>query len=223
METFPTESPRLELLDPATPSRPSSLRHVLPLRIIKRSDSSCGWPSGNTADHAPRSCSQETDGSRGSAPDLPGGQNKLTVPKIRGHRNSQMFGSLDEVDETPVPLGREPYLPIGVFSWSTATDWPLTAISSILGTRWLQFLCKRCLAVQFAIRSEHSRRRGHRFFPLSAFAQTEREGIRQICCRIQGPIRFAEFPASHPERISTISRTHRHDPEIANSKRLFMP
>lgn len=113
METSPPESPRLEFLNSVGPTAPSSLKHVVPLRIVKRSDSSCGVPSGEVGDQTPRKCSHETDESRGSAPEPPGGERKLTVPKIRGHRNSQMFESLDEVDETPVQLGRKPYLAEG--------------------------------------------------------------------------------------------------------------
>lgn len=113
METVPPESPRLELLDSARSISPPLLRRVLPLRIFKRSDSECGEPQADFDDRAPRKCSQETDESRGSVPEPPGGERQLTIPKIRGHRNSQHFGSLDDVDESPVPLGRKAYLPEG--------------------------------------------------------------------------------------------------------------
>lgn len=134
MEAFPPEPPRLELLDPAAPGTPPSLKHILPLRIVKRSDSSCGGHRDNIADQAPRRCSQETDESRGSAPDLLCGQKQLTIPKIRGHRNSQVFGSLDELDGTPVPLSREPYLPNSMWYRPTAPDYALTTLDSILET-----------------------------------------------------------------------------------------
>lgn len=103
------EPPRLELLDSTRSISPPVLKRILPLRISKRPDSSCGRPDADLDDQAPRKCSQETDESRDSAPEPPGGERQLTVPKIRGHRNSQLFGSLDEVDESPVPLGRKAY------------------------------------------------------------------------------------------------------------------
>lgn len=86
------------------------LKRVLPLRIIKRSESGCGGPDTDLDDRAPRQCSQETDESRGSVPEPFGGEKQLTIPKIRGHRNGQRIGSLDKVDESPVPLGRKAYL-----------------------------------------------------------------------------------------------------------------
>ncbi|KAF3767590.1 hypothetical protein M406DRAFT_328662 [Cryphonectria parasitica EP155] len=89
------------------------MKHVRPLRIVKRPDSVCGVSVGNVDDQASRRSSQETNKSRGSAPDPPGGDRPLTLPKTRGHRNSRLFGNLDNVDETPVPLGRGPYLSKG--------------------------------------------------------------------------------------------------------------
>lgn len=83
---------------------------MLPLRIVKRSDSICGIADEG---HGTRKCSQETDESRGSAPDPLGAEKPLTIPKIRGNRRSQIFGGLAEIDESPVPLGREPYLKKG--------------------------------------------------------------------------------------------------------------
>lgn len=109
METFPPESARLELHESARSISPPMLKRVLPLRIVKRSDSGCGEPDSDL-DNAPRQCSQETDESRLSAPEPLGGERQLTLPKIRGHRNSQHIGSLDEVDESPVPLGRKAYV-----------------------------------------------------------------------------------------------------------------
>ncbi|KAK7738912.1 hypothetical protein SLS63_002249 [Diaporthe eres] len=83
------------------------MKRVLPLRIVKRSDSTCG----DDADDRPcRRCSQATTESRGSAPESVGGEQQLTVPKVRGSRNGQVFDSLGDVDESPVPLGREAYL-----------------------------------------------------------------------------------------------------------------
>lgn len=83
------------------------MKRILPLRIVKRSHSSCG----DDADDRPcRRCSQATTESRGSAPESTGGVQQLTVPKVRGSRTSQIFDSLGDVDETPVPLGREAYL-----------------------------------------------------------------------------------------------------------------
>lgn len=116
MEASPLESPGLELPHPARPISPPQLKCILPLRIIKRSDSSCGGPDADIDDDAPRKCSRETDESRGSAPEPPGGDMPLTIPKIRGNRTSQIFGSFDAIDESPVPLGRQPYVPKGVLS-----------------------------------------------------------------------------------------------------------
>lgn len=90
------------------------LKRILPLRIIKRSESSLGEQEVEIDDDAPRKCSQETDESRGSAPEPPGGDLPLTVPKIRGSRASQIFGGFDGIDESPVPLGRQPDVPQGV-------------------------------------------------------------------------------------------------------------
>lgn len=87
----------------------------MPLRIVKRSDSSCGTGRGGVDGRSPRTCSQETDESRGSAPEPPGGGQQLTIPKVRGSRSSRVLGSLDDVDESPVPLGRDPYLLRGRF------------------------------------------------------------------------------------------------------------
>lgn len=115
MEASPPDSPRMELLNSSQPSSTPALKHILPLRIVKQSDNSCGGPDIDLDDYAPRKCSQETDESRGSAPDPPGGERQLTVPKIRRNRNSQLFGSLDEVDESHVPpFGRRAYLPKGL-------------------------------------------------------------------------------------------------------------
>lgn len=107
MEAFSSESPRLELLSPAQYSTPPPLRHVLPLRIVKRSDSGSVEPRLDIGHHIPRNCSQETDESRGSAPEPHGGERQLTVPKIRGHRPSHMFESLDELDDISESLDRE--------------------------------------------------------------------------------------------------------------------
>lgn len=109
METFPPESARLELHESSRCISPPMLKRVLPLRIVKRSDSGCGEPDSDL-DNAPRQCSQETDESRGSALEPLGGEKQLTIPKIRGHRNGQHICSLDEVDESPVPLGRKAYI-----------------------------------------------------------------------------------------------------------------
>lgn len=110
METFPPKSTRLELHKPARSISPPMLKRVLPLRIIKRSESGCSGPDTDLDDYAPRQCSKETDESRGSAPDPFDGEKQLTIPKIRGHRSGQHFGNLNGVDESPVPLGRKAYL-----------------------------------------------------------------------------------------------------------------
>ncbi|KAI3397759.1 hypothetical protein diail_10412 [Diaporthe ilicicola] len=107
MEPHAQDSTRLGLHDAEQSVTPPQLRQVLPLRIVKRSDSTCG----DDADDRPcRKCSQATNESRGSATDSTGGEQQLTVPKVRGSRSSQVFDSLGDVDETPVPLGREAYL-----------------------------------------------------------------------------------------------------------------
>lgn len=111
MAPSPPESPRLEILESARSISPPVLRYILPLRIVKHSDSGCSRPDPDLDDHAPRKCSQGTDESRGSVPEPPGGERQLTIPKIRGHRNIQYFDSRsDEVDESPVPLGRKAYI-----------------------------------------------------------------------------------------------------------------
>ncbi|KAK7748557.1 hypothetical protein SLS53_000577 [Cytospora paraplurivora] len=89
---------------------PPPLKRILPLRIMKRPDSCCDLRRHNADDRSPRTCSQETDESCGSAPEPPDGEQQLTIPKIRGSRSSRVFGGLDDVDEDPVPLGREPYV-----------------------------------------------------------------------------------------------------------------
>lgn len=109
MEAFAPESPRLELLGPARYNTPPTMRHVLPLRIVKRSDSGSVKSSLDMGHHVPRHCSHGTDESRGSAPEPHGGDRQLTVPKIRGHRHSHMFESLDDLDGTPEPLDRQRY------------------------------------------------------------------------------------------------------------------
>lgn len=114
MEASPPETSRLELLDTARSISPPLLKRIVPLRIVKRSNSDCGGPDVDLDDHAPRKCSAETDESRGSISEPSGGERELTIPKIRGHRNSQQFGSLDEVDECPVPLDRKAYLSEGM-------------------------------------------------------------------------------------------------------------
>lgn len=111
MEAPSPESSRLDLLQQT--SSPS-LKRVQPLRIVKRrSNSDCGDPEGYSVDLAARQCSHETDESRGSAPEPPGGEMPLTIPKIRGRKSSQILDGLDDVYEEPAPLGHEPYLPRG--------------------------------------------------------------------------------------------------------------
>lgn len=83
------------------------MRRILPLRIVKRSDSTC---DDDGEERSCRKCSQATTESRGSATDPTGGERQLTVPKVRGSRTSQVFDSLGDVDETPVLLGSEAYL-----------------------------------------------------------------------------------------------------------------
>lgn len=111
METPSPKPPRLDVLQPV-PS--PALRRVQPLRIVKRrSTSSCGGAEGYNGDRGARKCSHETDESRGSAPDPPGSETQLTVPKIRGNRSSQLFDGLDDVHEEPAALGREHEAPRG--------------------------------------------------------------------------------------------------------------
>lgn len=112
MEPAAPEPPRLDLHHPYGPLvTPPPVRRVMPLRIVKRPDGD----EGDDDDGPPRACSRETDGSRGSAPEPPGGGQQLTIPKVRGSRSSRVFGGLDDVDESPVPLGRDPYLLKGRF------------------------------------------------------------------------------------------------------------
>lgn len=124
MEAHAPDSPQLELHDAEKPGASPELKHVLPLRIVKRS----GSTSGDDADDRPcRRCSQATTESRGSAPGSIEDERQLTLPKVRGSRNSQVFSDLGDVDESPVPLGREAYLRKGwlvpsVLSRSTLTD-----------------------------------------------------------------------------------------------------
>lgn len=107
MEPHAPDSTQLGIHDTEQSDKSPQLKRVLPLRIVKRSDSTCG----EDADGRPcRRCSQATTESRGSAVDSTGGEERLTVPKVRGSRTSQVFDSLCDVDESPVPLGREAYL-----------------------------------------------------------------------------------------------------------------
>lgn len=114
MEPFSPKSPALGFYHAFKGSSPPALNHarVLPLRIVKRSESGSSTMS---RDRSMRKCSRETDESRGSAPDPVGNEKQLTVPKIRGNRRSQIFGSLEEIDESPVPLGRKPFLKQGIY------------------------------------------------------------------------------------------------------------
>lgn len=112
METRAPDPTQLGFHDTEQSITPPELKRVLPLRIVKRSDNACG----DDADDRPcRRCSQATTESRDSAPESIEGERQLTVPKVRGSRTSQVFSSLGDVDETPVPLGREAYLRNG---WS---------------------------------------------------------------------------------------------------------
>ncbi|KAL1861325.1 hypothetical protein Daus18300_009001 [Diaporthe australafricana] len=107
MEPHAPESTQLGLFDAEQSETPPQMRRILPLRIVKRSDSTCG----DDADERPcRKCSQATTESRGSATDPTGLERQLTVPKVRGSRTSQVFDGLGDVDESPVPIGREAYL-----------------------------------------------------------------------------------------------------------------
>lgn len=113
METPSPEPSRLDVLQ-STPS--PTLRGVRPLRIIKRrSNSNCGNLDGYSGDQSARKFSQETEESRGSVPELPDEEKQLMVPKIRGHRNSQIFDPLDDVQEETAPLGHELYTPRGLY------------------------------------------------------------------------------------------------------------
>lgn len=112
METHAPDSTRLGFHDTEQCGTSPELKRILPLRIVKRSDSTCG---DDTNDRPCRRCSQSTIDSRGSASESMGAERQLTVPKVRGSRTSQLFSDLDDVDETPVPLGREAYLRNG---WS---------------------------------------------------------------------------------------------------------
>ena len=111
METYAPDSTQPGIHDAEQSSTSPELRRILPLRIVKRSDST----RGDDADDRPcRKCSQATTESRGSATESTEGERQLTVPKVRGSRTSQVFSSLGDVDETPVPLGREAYLRNGL-------------------------------------------------------------------------------------------------------------
>lgn len=112
MESHAPDSSQLGLLHSEQSGTSPEMKRVLPLRIVKRSDSTCG---DDADDRLCRRCSQATTESRGSAPESVGGEQQLTVPKVRGSRNSQVFDSLGDVDESPVPLGREAYLRTGLF------------------------------------------------------------------------------------------------------------
>lgn len=112
MEPYAPESTQLGLHDARQPVKSPKMKHILPLRIVKRSDSTCGDDSD---DRPCRRCSQATTESRGSAPESTGAEQQLTLPKVRGSRNSQIFDSLGDVDESPVPLGREAYIRSGWF------------------------------------------------------------------------------------------------------------
>lgn len=116
MESHAPDSTQLGFHDTEQSGTSPELKRILPLRIVKRSDSTCG----DDADDRPcRRCSQSTTESRGSAPDSTEGERQLTLPKVRGSRNSQVYSDLDDVDETPVPLGREAYLRNGWFLQSS--------------------------------------------------------------------------------------------------------
>ncbi|KAK2613635.1 hypothetical protein N8I77_000535 [Diaporthe amygdali] len=107
MEPHAPDSTQLGLHDAQQSVTPPQLKRILPLRIVKRSDSTCG---DDPDERVCRKCSQATNESRGSATDSAEGERQLTVPKVRASRTSQVFDSLGDVDEAPVPLGREAYL-----------------------------------------------------------------------------------------------------------------
>lgn len=112
MEPHAPDSAQLGLHDTEQPDTSPQLKRVLPLRIVKRSNRTCG----DDADDWPcRRFSQATTESRGSAAESTRAEQQLTVPKVRGSRTSQVFDSLGDVDESPVPLGREAYLRNGKF------------------------------------------------------------------------------------------------------------
>ncbi|KAJ4389975.1 hypothetical protein N0V93_007448 [Gnomoniopsis smithogilvyi] len=162
METSSPESSRLELFDSARTISPPLLKRILPLRIVKRSDSDYGEPDTDLDDHAPRKCSQETDESRGSVPEPPGGERQLAIPKIRGHRISRQFESFAEIDESHAPLVNKEY-------FSEATKYTAYDSHSIpkTGFRSLNSRHKsniRDCRINESVRSRHSPRlRGKAF------------------------------------------------------------
>lgn len=98
----------MELHDTQKTGTSPEIKRIQPLRIVKHSGSTCG----DDADDRPcRRCSQATTESRCSAPESIEDERPLTLPKVRGSRNSQVLADdLGDVDESPVPLGREAYL-----------------------------------------------------------------------------------------------------------------
>ena len=116
MEPYAPDSTQLGIHDTEQPGTSPELRRIPPLRIVKRSNSTCG---DDADDHPCRRCSQATTESRGSAVDSNGDERQLTLPKVRSSMTSRVLCGASDVDETPVPLGREAYLRNGWFHQSS--------------------------------------------------------------------------------------------------------
>ena len=114
-----------------------------PLRIIKRED------KGKASQGGPRKLSSETDESFGSAPEPPGGDAPITIPKRRSQGGSSSPGWLSKENErlaTPVydlehkgrALGLLSTIPPPSLSWTnnpTTQMYPQTATPPVLGGR----------------------------------------------------------------------------------------
>lgn len=102
MASSPIQPPQLELFEP---HHPSQVGDVQPLHIIKRV-STRGGLAGDR-----RQCSTTTDDSGQSAPEPPGPEPSLIIPKRRNKRGSELSQSMGSVDDNTLQAHITPTRP----------------------------------------------------------------------------------------------------------------
>lgn len=222
METFSPESSRLELLQPCMSPL---LKRVQPLRIVKkRSDSTCNGLCDKNDAKAARRCSQETDESRGSAPEPQGSEGQLTVPKIRAHRGSQTFRNLDDTDNVSLLLSHDSYIPKGLCYYGLHLDVRLLTVTGDLELRnrnhvsgaWLlpselQYgIAARDAQLTNSFRSRHSPRLRGKAFAKSAVCFRDQFGCLEsqhaLPDTYNPPPRFTGDIFQKPRILDTLTR-----------------